>query len=87
MRPRITEYELRQNRTLITLLEDGRAFETDLNALIAKGGVFRKLCDDGYYRRARITDGGRGISWPKREIDIGVDGILADQAVPIKCVP
>lgn len=80
MKPRIVSFELKADRTLHTRLADGRSFDTDLNPLIQRGGVFRNLCDESYYRRARLTDGGRAIAWPKREIDLGLDGILADHA-------
>ena len=31
---------------------------------VEKGGIFSRLNDDAYFRKARISQGGRSLAWP-----------------------
>lgn len=63
---------------LVVKFDDGRVVIVDFTRLTALGGVFERLSDPKFFRRARIADEGRAVAWPGR-LDFCADAFYLEQ--------
>lgn len=76
---RIAEVAPLSPLSLVIRFDDGTLVVADLSALPDRGGVFERLRDPRYFRRARVTNGGRAVAWPGG-LDFCADALYLDQA-------
>jgi hypothetical protein len=70
----ISKIEVLERCRLSLLFNNGSIRVVDLAPLIAKGGVFKRLADEQYFRQVRIMEHGFFLEWPD-ELDIGADSL------------
>lgn len=45
--------------------DDATVVVADFTAIAAKGGVFARLLDPAYFKKARIAEEGHALAWPQ----------------------
>ena len=65
--------------SLLVEFDDGRFVLADLTNVADRGGVFERLRDPRYFKKAKIVNGGRAIAWPDR-LDFCADALYVHQA-------
>jgi Protein of unknown function (DUF2442) len=65
----ITSVSFLRERKLRLGFSDGTTLSKDLAPLIARGGVFARLADEAYWRKACVGDAGRSLDWPPLDGD------------------
>jgi hypothetical protein len=63
---------------LIVQFDDGRVVMADLSGVAERGGIFERLRDDSYFKRAKTTNGGRAVAWPNG-LDFCADALYVTQ--------
>jgi hypothetical protein len=66
---RIAGVQALGGRRLLLRFDNGGTAEKDFAPLIAAGGVYTPLADDGYWQQMKIGEGGRSLDWPPRTDD------------------
>ena len=64
--PRISNVAVLPPSRLVLEFDDGSVVLVDMEPVASKGGVFERLKDERYFRRVRISNGGRSLAWPER---------------------
>lgn len=63
------------DHTVTITWSDGITANVDLSPVIAKGNVFARMQDTGYFvDRMRVADDRLGLEWPDR-VDFSADGL------------
>ena len=76
--PRIARVAPLAPLSLVVQFDDGTIVVADLSAVAARGAVFARLGDERYFKRARVTNGGRAVAWP-HGLDFCADALYLDQ--------
>jgi len=50
---------------VVLLFDDMTVVVANFAPTAAKGGIFARLLDPSYFRKARIAQGGRSLAWPQ----------------------
>ncbi len=76
--PRITRVVPLPPLKLVLEFDDGSVVLADLRGVAERGGLFLRLLDDRYFKRAKIANGGRSLAWPNR-LDFCADAFYVAQ--------
>jgi len=50
---------------VVLLFDDMTVVVANFEPTAAKGGIFARLLNEAYFRKARIAQGGRSLAWPQ----------------------
>lgn len=59
---------------MVLVFDDMTVVVANFAPTAAKGGIFARLLDPAYFRKARIAHGGRSLAWPQ-SLDFCADAL------------